>query len=322
MIKYKRYTIVDGIPGWVIVDENERIINKYPCGDELKCLQIEKYKTKNKKNIKHQYTDNELLNLLKLFVEENERIPMQKDFDNDPRYPGSKTYYMHFGSWNNALILAGLSIRKRDNKKVYTEEELLNFLKTFYEKNNRVPTKDDFTNNSEYPNCGTYRKRFGSWNNALKQVGMDMDTTIKKGYWPNNVSKGRWFEIIIIEMFGNKSIDLSGKNRHNYCDGICPNGQIYDAKSARLDIMGFWHFTTRSKDKDDDKEAIQWYYFGAFNKDFTELLYVWRVPGEIVEDDHFYVGTRDKFKFNLENMKGYDITDEFKKLLDIEQILL
>lgn len=311
MTEYKRCAIVDGKLGWVVVDNNERVINKYPTKDELKNL---KYKI----DIKHKCTDDELLNFLKLFVEENGRIPMQKDFDNNSKYPNFKTYFNRFGSWNNSLILAGLCIRKREHKKIYTEGELLNFLKTFYEKNKRVPAKNDFTNNSEYPNCGTYRKRFGSWNNALRHVGMDMDTMVKQGYLSNNVYKGRWFEIIVREMFGNKSIDLSGENRHSYCDGICPNGQTYDAKSARLDIMGFWHFTTRSKDKDDDKEAIQWYYLGAFNEDYTELSYVWRVPGEIVEDDHFYVGTSGRFKFNLENMKEYDITDEFKKLLNME----
>lgn len=66
MTKYKRHAIVDGRLGWVVVDENERVINKYPSKDELKGLQIEKYKIKRCKiNIKCEYTDDELLNFLK-----------------------------------------------------------------------------------------------------------------------------------------------------------------------------------------------------------------------------------------------------------------
>lgn len=77
-----------------------------------------------------------------------------------------------------------------------------------------------------------------------------------------------------------------------------------------------WSFSTRNEDKDDDKEAIQWYYFAAFNHDYTKLIYMWRVPGEIVDKDTFYVGMYNGYEFNIENMKKYDITDEFKKFYE------
>lgn len=62
---------------------------------------------------------------------------------------------------------------KRNVKKKYTNEELLNSLKRFYNKNGRRPIQINFDNNSEYPGSNIYHTRFGSWNNALKMVGLD-----------------------------------------------------------------------------------------------------------------------------------------------------
>ena len=52
----------------------------------------------------------------------------------------------------------------------YTDEDLLSCLKNFYLKNERVPTRRDFTNSSGYPSFSTYRRRFGGWINALKKI--------------------------------------------------------------------------------------------------------------------------------------------------------
>lgn len=48
---------------------------------------------------------------------------------------------------------------------------------------------------------------------------------------------------------------------------------------------------------DDDKEAIQWYYFIALNNDNT-IKHVWRVPGEMVEKDYFQIGLHNSYEFN------------------------
>ena len=109
MITYKRHTIVDGKLGWIVVDGNEIVINKYPSKDELKDLQTEPYFT-NMKNRGKKYTDDELLNYPKIFYEKNGRVPFQKDFSNSSEYPDYQNYTRRFGSWNNALKLAGLDL--------------------------------------------------------------------------------------------------------------------------------------------------------------------------------------------------------------------
>lgn len=259
------------------------------------------------------YTDEELLNYLKAFYEENKIIPRMNDFVSNTGYPGYSIYQTRFGSWNNALKLVGLDKKN----KIYTDGELLNYLKAFYEENKIIPRVKDFVNNPGYPSFATYQKRFGTWNKALKFVGLDIDTMVSQGILETTIQKGRLFEILVICLFENMSIDLSGDNWKSSYDGICPNGQTYDAKSMGLRTNGQWcgwPFVTTNKDKDDDKEAIQWYYFGAFSKDYTELLHVWRVPGDVVEGNSFIVGMYSG-RLNVENMKEYEITDDFMKVI-------
>ncbi len=43
---------------------------------------------------------------------------------------------------------------------------------------------------------------------------------------------------------------------------------------------------------------------------------MWKVPGDIVDKDFFHVGIHNSYEFNVENMKKYDITDEFKKFYE------
>jgi hypothetical protein len=198
----------------------------------------------------------------------------------------------------------------------YTNEELLDFLREFDKENGIVPVRTDFVNNPEYPSFMTYQRQFGSWNKALKLVGLDTEAMVKRGIIQNNLQKGRLWEISVIEHFENRPKDLSGENSHSPCDGICPNGQTYEVKSSKLYEEKYWIFSTANK----YKEEIEIYYFGAFNSDWTELEYAWRVPGEIVESDNFYVGMYGG-KFNVRNMKKYDITDKFDKIYSIPMTL-
>lgn len=190
----------------------------------------------------------------------------------------------------------------------YTEEDLLNELIRFEKKNGRPPTTKDFDNNPEYPSRKTYDNTFGSWIIALIKAGLNVDLIGLQG----NRYRGRKAEINVLNHFKQHPVDLSGENQNSYCDGICPNGMTYDVKSAKLQKeRKYYHFNTGNKDKDDDKEAIQWYYILALNDDGT-IRYAWRIPGEMTESDHFYIGLNSSYEFNVENMKEYDITEQLK----------
>lgn len=98
-------------------------------------------------------TDGELLEYLMKFYEENGRIPTCYDFNSDPNYPNVATYQKRFGSWNKALKAGSLQVSRFTKM---TNEELLEYLKMFYEENGRSPVVHDFINNHKYPNLNTY----------------------------------------------------------------------------------------------------------------------------------------------------------------------
>jgi len=218
--------------------------------------------------------------------------------------------------------LKGLKGFPKENYKVnyhqpkkYTDEELLNYLTQFYKKYGRPPTEKDFTNNSEYPSYTTYVLRFGSWPKTLKIVGLDLESIVKKGIVETTNQKGRFGEILIRDHFDKYPIDLAGENSHSHCDGICPNGKFYDVKSSKLaEHKGslYWVFNTNNKYKD----KIEIYYFIAFNENYSELIYAWRVTAwKAINKDSIYVGLKSNYEFNVKNMKEYDITDKIRDVL-------
>ena len=200
----------------------------------------------------------------------------------------------------------------------YTDKELLDYLIQFYEKYGRPPTQNDFTNNSAYPSFMTYIKRFKSWSNALKLVGLDVDSMVKKGVLSNSVQKGRLGEIIVRDHFEKNSTDLAGENQNSPCDGICPNGKTYDVKSSKFYNWGnrkYFIFKVNNKHKNE----IEIYYFLGFSEDYTELICAYRVSTndiwDFIDNDHIRIGFSLKYRFNVENMKK-DITCQIRGILD------
>ncbi len=244
---YKSVRLVDGKPRWVIVDENDNIVNKNPSKDELKGLEEEPYK---------------------------------------------RTY-----------------------KTLCTDEELLDYPRQFYKKYGRSPTVRDFYNSPVYPSFRVYQRRFGSWSNALKLTGLDVESMVKKGVLITNNQKARLSEMMVIDHFEKNPVDLSGDNCKSPCDGICPNGKTYDVKSSRLHET-YYVFSIKNR----NREEIEIYYFLAFNEDYTKLEYAWRVPGEIIEKNYFQVtlNSWSGGKFTIDNMKEYDITDRLRGILKSE----
>ena len=157
---------------------------------------------------------------------------------------------------------------------------------------------------------GILYNRFGSWQNALKLLGLDVETMVKKGILETNQQKARWFEMMVKEHFENESKDLSGDNCTYPFDGICPKGQTYDAKGSKFDGT-YWKYCLSNT----YIEQIDWFYLGGFNKSFKKLLYVWRIPGDFIDKGTMLIGINDRCIHNIANMKEYDITDKFLNIL-------
>ncbi len=193
------------------------------------------------------YTDNELLFALKQFYSENKRNPTQQDFIKNDKYPNYGTYHIRFGSWTNALKLAGLindsDIKKieRTNKggrknvgdrkiKKYTETQLISLLKQYHNEYNKVPSSIDFSKNPNYPSPETYRNHFRSWINALKLAGFDVDNVITKRKDPISCHE---------EGLVNLSVSSSSKDRNEAIDlsELNCNGVLVDISKCNLDFL-------------------------------------------------------------------------------------
>ena len=257
--------------------------------------------------------EHELLSYLTEFHKENGKVPTQRDFLDNIKYPNFNTYIYRFGSWNDALEKANLSINQLKHTN-FSDDELLKCLLQFNNENGLIPSSNDFKNNSKYPNYGTYMNRFGSWTNALKMVSLDVDSTTKLNILDNNYQKGRQAEIMVINHFKNSPTDLSGMNCLSHCDGICPNGMTYDVKSSKLHNIGngVFHFDIRNK----YKEKIEIFYCLGFNENRANLIYSWRIPNDIINNDYLKIHiSPSEAKFNTNNMKKFEITDKVKEFI-------
>lgn len=80
------------------------------------------------------------------------------------------TYYNRFGSWKDAVEAAGFEPRDPDSRVPISD--LLTELTHVAETHGIPPAATDMDENGEYW-ASTYRRRFGSWNNAVAAAGYD-----------------------------------------------------------------------------------------------------------------------------------------------------
>ena len=101
--------------------------------------------------------------LIKVAEQLNKKTVTKTDYE-EHGYFGATTFLRKFGSWNKALIDAGLSLNCRIN---IPNEELFENLADIWLKVGRQPVGKDVTKSISKFSLGTYEKRFGSWNKAL-----------------------------------------------------------------------------------------------------------------------------------------------------------
>lgn len=88
--------------------------------------------------------------------------------------PNWEYYSKIFGSWEEALKLAGLDgfPNKRKLSKSSTRNQLLISLKEFVSKNGRNPKTDELMSKNRLADYQTFVRHFGSWKGALKEAGL------------------------------------------------------------------------------------------------------------------------------------------------------
>lgn len=105
-----------------------------------------------------QYSDEELIEYLKELYTELGRTPRKRDLKKYSESP----YRKHFGSFNNALIKAGLPV----NRHFYSDNDILGWIQDFYKANGRSPSESEFI--KLFGDSKLFRKRWGTWSSTLK----------------------------------------------------------------------------------------------------------------------------------------------------------
>ena len=123
------------------------------------------------------YDDNNLLRKLVEIKTKKNRNPKLDDLKYFNNAPSSEVYFRRFGSWNNALRLAGLKINVR---KDYKKEELLKLLRDKAKELGRSPKIKDLGSKNNMPDKDPYERCFGSFNKALQAAGLEVKYVFRK----------------------------------------------------------------------------------------------------------------------------------------------
>lgn len=121
----------------------------------------------------YQYTEEELLEELHRLKKQLSKSPEAQDMTDYGKY-GENTYLRRFGSWNEALEKAGLTINKTG--KVSNEELKNELLKLAEEESDGKYLPASLMREKGKFSSNVYESRFGSWNKALKEVGLEIRT--------------------------------------------------------------------------------------------------------------------------------------------------
>lgn len=116
------------------------------------------------------HTREELLAALRDFAADLGRTPTAKQIHNSPEYPGIHEYQNEFGSWNEALEAAGYDLNQKKTGR-YTDEELIDSLRSFAAEIGEVPTSTQMAEHGPH-STSTYIDHFGTWLDALREADL------------------------------------------------------------------------------------------------------------------------------------------------------
>lgn len=91
-----------------------------------------------------------------------DKNPTISEYNQNGKYEAS-VFCRRFGSWNEALISAGLT----PNNKQYNDLELFQNIGQVWEAKGKQPARRDMDSEFSSVSSGAYLRRFGTWTNAL-----------------------------------------------------------------------------------------------------------------------------------------------------------
>lgn len=124
-----------------------------------------------KRNGSKKYSEKDMIESLHRFNKEFNRLPTSKDFDlGNKNYPSRRTITDYFGNMLKALKVAGFDVKDKPD---YTDREfLLSEINRYILEFGVQPFSRNMDETKGYPSKSVYQKMFGTWNNAIAELGL------------------------------------------------------------------------------------------------------------------------------------------------------
>lgn len=112
----------------------------------------------------------ELISELARLADELGTTPTKREMMTHGKYSTS-AYQDRFGSWNAAILAAGLEPNLRQHNQI-PRDELLDELQRLADELGRTPKTTEMKKSGEF-SPHTYKERFGSWNDSVEAAGLE-----------------------------------------------------------------------------------------------------------------------------------------------------
>lgn len=119
------------------------------------------------------YSEEELLDYLRDYWEEEGERPTTSEFAEDDSKPAPQTYSQRFGSWSEALQRLGFDVPTAPKP----DSELIQSLQSVSEELGHPPSMYEIADHDGSPHPDTYQSHFGSWANAVEAAGLNPGET-------------------------------------------------------------------------------------------------------------------------------------------------
>ncbi|WP_462409387.1 homing endonuclease associated repeat-containing protein [Neobacillus sp. Marseille-QA0830] len=122
------------------------------------------------------------------FIQKEGRVPTRSEWDKLINSPSRSTIRVKLGlTFNQLLTELGFDPRFKSPHK-YDKEELLKYLRSFYEEFEKVPTADDLRMHpNQYPNPSNYQKQFGTFDNAIRSAGFESNKWLDQEFLKSEI---------------------------------------------------------------------------------------------------------------------------------------
>lgn len=220
-------------------------------------------KIRNGKFDQSSWTKENVVDLIIRTYNNTEKVPIRADFDSYPENPSTTTINNIFGSWNNAIIAAGLENLPR--RQLYDKKQIIEMIIKIHKDTGKIPRCIDFDNDCNLPSSKTVMDYFGDWNNAIEAAGLVVKPLKYKIYVKISEQNKFWVVVDNSILIKNpteedmKDAKLIEYNQTNICS-ICM--EEYEKEGNELTDKGILN-PWNCYQKADTKECVcrrHWYH--------------------------------------------------------------